>query len=153
MTKQRQNIRGTESVLLGKNNEGERVWMPIPSWDCDWYWGFGYVQTKDNHQHWDTSIVGHNNKKDGSYCHNPFESKFFSETTFNSTEGWELAELFKRFYVLRESAEMFGRGGCHISHPHDYLKNEAWAKHINEVLIPETTKRILEILSPKKVTV
>ena len=31
--------------LLGKRKEDNRkVWLEEGSWDCDWYWGLGYVE-------------------------------------------------------------------------------------------------------------
>ena len=34
--------------LLGADAEGTKYWLEAPSWDCDWYWGFGYVETYTN---------------------------------------------------------------------------------------------------------
>ena len=54
--------------LIGKDNTGERVWLEKPSWDCGWYWGFGYLQTMqgnrepsrardiNSHTHWDSRV-------------------------------------------------------------------------------------------------
>ena len=51
--------------LLGKDGEGVAYWLESASWDCDWYWGGGYVKTYtqndypelsrdiDSHQHFD----------------------------------------------------------------------------------------------------
>ena len=33
---------------LGKL-DGEKVWLAPPSWDRDWYWGYGYIQNKNLH--------------------------------------------------------------------------------------------------------
>ena len=51
---------GRKYYLLGKDAEGTKYWLEEPSWDCNWYWGFGYVQTFDrsgndidSHQHFD----------------------------------------------------------------------------------------------------
>lgn len=143
--------------LLGKNQDGKKMWLNEPSWDCGWYWGFGYIcemnrpRTDINsHQHWDTSVVGPRmTKKDNQYCRNPFDSKFFSETTFTEAEGWKLAELFSRFYQLRSSAELFGRGGMHVSgDTSEELKKTDWTKEINEILIPLVTSQIIAILTP-----
>lgn len=151
--------------LLGTNDGGRNVWLEAPSWDCGWYWGFGYVETYTNnqqpsksrdiesHQHVDSSVMGANNAKDGGYCHNPFDSKLFTNTTFTESEGWELGELFSQFYQLSESAAMFGRGGCHISTSEKtkgVLTRTAWSNTINQEIIPVVTSRIIEILTPKE---
>lgn len=150
--------------LLGINQHGEKVWLLEPSWDCDWYWGFGYISTFNyggkrdpkactdisSHSHWDSSVVGSKMGKNNDYCHNPFDSKLFQAVTFTSKEGWELGELFERFYALKKSAEMFGRGGCGVSGSSDYMKRDERVKEINEVIIPEVTKRIMDILTPSE---
>lgn len=60
-----------------------------------------------------------------------------------------MAELFQQFYTLREAAEMFGRGGCHMSTSkatQGIIKDENLTKRINNEMIPAVTKRIQEIL-------
>jgi len=142
---------GKEMYLLGKDEGNTHYYLEEPSWDCDWYWGFGYIQGFNGGRITDGSHASHEHA-------DKFMSEWFMETngskprlkemTFSEKEGWELSELFKRFYTLRESAEMFGRGGCHVSGVDEYLIDTKLAKRINEVLIPETTKRIIEILTP-----
>ena len=44
MEKQKITKFGDDYYLLGINQENEKVWLEKPSWDCDWYWGFGYVE-------------------------------------------------------------------------------------------------------------
>ena len=36
--------------LLGINHDGEYVWLEKESWDCGWYWGFGYLHTYSNNR-------------------------------------------------------------------------------------------------------
>ena len=137
--------------LLGEDGEGIKYWLEAPSWDCGWYWGFGYIKSYeqnhapskardiDSHQH-----AGDFHKKWWND-----EKAILKITTFTEKEGWELSELFARFEILRECAGLFGQGGAQISSTDDYLKQEAWVKEINEKLIPETTRRVIDILSPK----
>jgi hypothetical protein len=37
-------------ILLGKNN-GQDIYLSPPSWDCGWYWGFGYLGNNNCHYH------------------------------------------------------------------------------------------------------
>lgn len=171
MKKQTSHAFNKDIYLMGINQEGRKVWLEAPSWDCEWYWGFGYIETYTNnaspgdskdiesHQHINSSVMGqmfnydYENGKEykGEYIHNIYESPFFKSVTFSESEGWELSELFKQFYTLRESAEMFGRGSCHISTSkatQGVLKRKEWADTINQDIIPQVTKRILEILTP-----
>lgn len=151
--------------LLGTDKDGIKYWLEAPSWDCDRYWGFGYIETYrrnwapskardiEMHTHWDSSIVGFNKNEDGRYCANPFDSIVFADgsTTFTESEGWKLGELFARFYLLQKSAEMFDRGGMNISGDIDpLLKRDLLAREINRVMIPNVTAEIIKILTPKE---
>lgn len=34
---------------LGKDQYDTRYYLSAPRWDCDWYWGFGYITSKDSY--------------------------------------------------------------------------------------------------------
>jgi len=145
---------GKEIYLLGKDKEGTLYWLESPSWDCGWHWGFGYVETYTNnlnpeyardiksHQHFDGLFF---NKK----CdyHKAWENHF-AESVLSENEMWKLLELMKTFYVMRETSEIFGRGGSHItSNPcSDILKNEEKTKEINEVILPRIFEEVKKLL-------
>lgn len=154
--------------LLGWDADGINYWLEAPSWDCSWYWGFGYVETYTNnanpskakdinsHEHI-SGFMGQQEEYDsakgcfvkGKYIHNLIDCKKFARTTFDEKESWELSELFNQFYFLKDAAEHFKHGKCNTANSKVALwKDEAKAKEINEVLIPQVTARILEILSP-----
>lgn len=146
---------GKEAYLLGEDKQGTRYYLESAKWDCGWYWGFGYIESYTNNKRPDLA------RDIDSHEH---ADNFYSEwwgnddsrlvkTTFTESEGWELAELLKQFYTLRESAEMFGRGSCHISTSkatQETLKDEKLAERINKEMIPAVFKRIYEILEPAK---
>lgn len=156
MNKQKiEHVFGKDIYLLGKDEDGINYWLESPSWDCDWYWGFGYIETYRNNENPKSSydISSH------QYAEN-FMSKWFiewngskpklKERAFTEKEGWELSELFEQFYFLSEAAANFKNGKCHCSSSKIKLwKKPALTKEINEKLIPIVTKRILEILTPK----
>lgn len=48
MKKQITHAFNKQIYLLGKNKHNKLVWLEEPSWDCDWYWGFGYMETYTN---------------------------------------------------------------------------------------------------------
>jgi hypothetical protein len=164
MKKQKYHAFRKEVYLLGVNEFGQKLWLEAPSWDCNWYWGFGYIEIYNyggrrdpskctdisSHSHWDSSIVGlGKSKKSESYCHNPFDSKAFKKTTFTEKEGWELAELFSQFYTMKKSAEFFHRGKSHVAETKiPSWKNEEAENLINKQIIPTITARILQILEP-----
>ena len=141
--------------LLGEDNEGIAYWLEAPSWDCSWYWGFGYIETYtnnkqpsdardiDSHQHADGKFQGEGDDT------NIFTGDFLVSKTFTEKEGWILRELMTTFYHLKEHAEFTGRGGMHITNNplNKLFKNKRTAKRINDKLIPEVTKQILDILT------
>lgn len=162
---------GKDVYLLGVDAEGIKYWLEGPKWDCGWYWGFGYVETYqrnvkpssardiDSHSHID-SFYGQQEIYDfeklafvkGEYINNLYESPKFTLTTFNENEGWQLTELFKTFYHLRKSAELYkneGGMGVTTNGCAAIIENVSEVKRINEVLIPAVTAAIIKILEPK----
>lgn len=158
--KQKSHAFRKDVYLLGKDENGIKYWLESPTWDCGWYWGFGYVETYENnrqpdkardidsHQHVDSSFM---RDIDGKYIHNIYECPTLKQTTFTEHEGWILSELFKTFYILKESAELFGRGDSNItSNPlKEKLTDISILDKINKELIPAVTSEIIKILSPK----
>lgn len=140
--------------LLGADENGVKYWLEAPSWECGWYWGFGYIETYTNNDYPSKSkdINSHEHATD-------FMSKWFTEwngskpqlavMTFTEREGWELSELFKQFYFLKESAEYFKNGKANVSDTvAPRWEKPEFVTEINQILIPAITSRILEILTP-----
>ena len=151
-----------KKYLMGKNQNGEKVWLETPSWDCSWYWGFGYLTTKNSHTHVDGLTGRHEyydtekqcHRLSSEYIHNIYDSPKLVETTFTQNEGWELSELFKEFYLLKDMAEYTHRSpaSCNLTTSpvtQDPVKMAQWHKEINEVMIPLITAEILRILTPE----
>lgn len=146
--------------LIGCDEEGAGYWLEAPSWDCGWYWGFGYIEqyTSQNpetardinsHQHAGGLLIGRDAAADGGYCHNPYDAKALKLTTFDEAEGWELGELFAQFEHLKEAAEFWGRGKMHVSDTKaPNWKDAKLERKINREILPAIFARIIEILSP-----
>lgn len=148
--------------LIGKDNNGKRVWLEKPSWDCGWYWGFGYLQTMrfdltpsaardiDSHTHWNY-LVAESHKN----AHDWFIETFGEPTTdiwghrrkadkgtrmcrFTDNQVWRLCELMKTAYTLRETAEVLGRGKSNYGENPcvEVIKNTREAKRINSKVLP-----------------
>lgn len=155
LEKQKSHAFGKDVYLLGTIN-GKYQWLVAPSWDCEWYWGFGYVQEFTNHKcpsiSKDTNSHTHIDSLTESVFHRITDG-VFEETTFDQREAWDLSELFKQFYLLKDMAgfTLNERPNCHITQsPVDHGSLKDWHTHINEVMIPKVTARILEILSPSE---
>lgn len=168
LKKEKTTIMGKEVYLLGKNNEGRKVYLVKASWDCGWYWGFGYVQTYrrcdiETHEHIDSSYMGvqkvWDSEKgvfvDGVYIYNIYDNPKLVETTFSEEEGWYLSELFSQFYKFKEVANLLHRGSAGLVTLLDYLKieypnKEEHLKDINENILPQIFEKIYTILSPSE---
>ena len=149
MNKEIRTHRNKNMYLIGIDRYGEKLWLESPSWDCGWYWGFGCLVTFQKSEmvsitHMDSAVMND--------CSNIFESPYLKEKTFTEKEGWNLTELFRQFYLLRNMAEFAHMGNCNVTVDklvkHTGLK--PWEKKINEVMIPKITAKILKILTPKK---
>lgn len=141
-------------ILLGYNNN-EPIYLSPPSWDCGWYWGFGYLGNKNCHYHVDglKTIEKYN-----------FEAKAFTHKKVNLYDGfiehfgdslqirpsdlWTFCELMETFYTLKETAEVLGRGGSHMtSNPcKDLIINKDEVSRINNVVLPQIFEEIYKIL-------
>ena len=122
---------GKNIYLLGRK-DGENFWLEAPSWDCGWYWGFGYVETYTNNRCLEKSKHTHIDNDQYKYLKN-----FFDQTTFNEEERHELLTCFMTFYLLKADAGKY--------HKTDVEKYDNLV--LNE--IPVVMNRIVEILTPK----
>lgn len=96
--------------LLGADAEGVKYWLDAPSWDCGWYWGFGYVETyQDNRKPSKAiDIDSHQHAKNfwSKWC-----NEILKEKAFSDDEKWVLCELFDNFYTLKNLAAAQSDGG------------------------------------------
>lgn len=155
MNKQKSHAFDKDVYLLGTDTDGIYYWLQAPSWDCEWYWGFGYIETYQNNKYPDRT------KDIDSHSHaTEFMSEYFTEfngskpilkeTTFNEQEGWELSELFAQFYHLQKQAEFWGVGKMHVANTQiKSWEDKALADKINKEMIPVVMARIMQILSPE----
>lgn len=156
MEKKMVRVFGKENYLLGVDESGIRYYLQKESWDCGWYWGLGYVETFTNnrnperskdissHQHFD-GLFFKNTRKNG---YDAFK-EFFVETPLTNNEIWELVDLMRTAYTLRESAELFGRGYSHYTSKaklEDVVKPD-YVENINQVMIPAVMDRVRTILT------
>jgi hypothetical protein len=150
---------GSRAVyLLGKGPDGARYWLEEASWDCDWYWGLGYVNTfrgqpslcKDikSHQHFKGLWLS---SPEGKFRHCLSDWEGF-QSTLTPREEWQLAELMATAYTLKETAEVFGRGGSHYCKPDPEIaalvKQPELVRQINEVMIPAIMAKVYALLTP-----
>lgn len=129
-----------KKVLIGIN-DGENIYLSAPSWDCGWYWGFGYLGNRNCHYH----VDGLNKKIN---LHDALIEHFGKSLTIRESKLWEFSELFQTFYTLRETAEVLGRGGSHLtSNPcKDIIINKDEVERINNIVLPSIFIAIYDII-------
>lgn len=124
----------TKKYLLG-TVDGENIFLSAPSWDCGWYWGFGYLGNENCHYHLDG--IG---KYENVNFHDALLKHFDAGTHIFKHEGltWTFCELVRTAYSLKETAETLGRGGSHYTtNPcAELIKNPEEVKRINEKVLP-----------------
>lgn len=136
----------TQINVIG-THDGQTVYINPPSWDCDWYWGFGYLGNIDCHYHLDTLDNG-KNMYDAIKNHfgNSFRIK-------NDSDIWLFCELMATAYHLKETAEVFGRGGSqYTTNPvSELIKDAELVDRINNVLLPTIFNHVNALLSKYKI--
>lgn len=144
--------------LLGINKEGQYVYLEKESWDCDWYWGFGYLHTFtnnrhpekskdiDSHFHFDSTFLK------GPDCSYDMFNNYFAETVLTKEEIWELCDYMMTFYSLKSVAELFKHGYSRQTERAkvEKLQSETQYDLVNKVWLPEVFKRIEKLLSPEE---
>lgn len=157
LQKQTTNAFGKTIYLLGADKEGTRYWLEEASFDCDWYWGFGYIETYTNnnqpersrdinsHEHYDSKIL-----KRG-VCPEDFK-KILPMTPLTNNEIWKLNELMKSFYIIREYMDTIYRGSTNITNNpcKEIIKNEKEWQRLKDEVLPEIFKEIYKILTPEE---
>lgn len=157
LNKRKEKAFNKEIYLLGERKEdGKMVYLEVPSWDCGWYWGFGYLETYTNnqnpqlakdiysHSHFDTDIL-----KGNSYPFNNFKN-YFNDTTLTDDEIWKLCDYMRSFYTLKSAATLFGSGNSHQTERATIktLHDEGIANIINHQKLPLLFENIINLLKP-----
>jgi len=162
-----------QSWYLGKTKgpRPERIYLRDFSWDCDWYWGGGYIGNKNFHTHFDGCFLnrpdsrGHSlgpfydpwtkapeHVKDPQVISNGasvWESLdfFLDDAQYDKDQWWRIKDLFKQFYAMRAAAEVFHLGGHCSSKGRTEKETNPFMeavlnKHIETVIIPAIRKAL-----------
>lgn len=125
--------------------DNENIYLSPPSWDCGWYWGFGYLVNKNCHYHVDSLT-----RNENVDLYDAFKKHFGKSLIVRDSQLWTLVELFKTFYILKETTEVLGRGGWHYTtNPvKEIITNKEETKRINEIVLPAIFDAIYQILIP-----
>lgn len=144
-----------EHYLLGVNKDGEHVYLEKESWDCDWYWGAGYIHTFTNdrvptqsrdiqmHTHFDSLFL---TKNKSAY---DLLDEYFESMVISKDERYELVDLMMTMYTLKKTAELFHHGNSWQTEKAkiDDLQDKTIEDRINKVLLPQVFDRIRKLLT------
>lgn len=134
-------------VYFGTDKQSKQpIYLETPTFDCDWYWGFGYLGNKHCHYSLESfqqvSCFGEYRnismpdalQRDYDLC----------ESLRNPNTLWTFCELVKTAYALKEVAAICNRGGSNYSNNpcKELLKNNEQYEHINFVLLPALFKEL-----------
>jgi hypothetical protein len=158
MRKDVRKVNGKFQLLLGKKNDAT-YWLQRAPFDCEWYWGIGYVEgyrgkgSSDknwrSHQHFDRLFFN------GPSDYKTMFDNFFDETPFTDREEWQILELMKSAYTCREYSDMLYTGGSHISSTVkvEAIKNDTEYERINKQVIPSILNELYKVMSPEDVNI
>ena len=115
-----------DKIYLGNTTEYGRLYLSKHSWDCGWYWGFGYIGNSRLQMHIDSLI-------NGEYDVNKI---FDGSTRITQDQWWIIRDLFRQAYALKAAAEVYQYGGHQTTRPGmtDRIKNLEMAARINKDL-------------------
>lgn len=92
---------GTLRKDAGTFADGERIYINKHSWDCNWYWGFGYLDNARTHFHFDSLLKGSPK----------LASDLFISPRYTDKNWWIIRDLFIQAYALKKAAEVYRHGG------------------------------------------
>jgi len=156
MLKKRISPRG---YFLGNDKEGIPYYLELPRWDCDWYWGLGYINGNNCMFHWDSAEQLHTidgrsvNTVDGFanfFAESPLYSAGNGPTWEKYSDVYKLADIMNSLYTARAYSDLMYRGNSHYtSKGVPSVKNEAEYKRVNTEVIPTLLRALHELLAPE----
>lgn len=148
---------GRKYYLLGVDENGDKYFLVEPSWDCGWYWGFGYIVTFTNKRNPEKS----RDIKSWSHFDNEFldSSKGDAYTLFNNllkdstvdhSHLFELVDYMMSYYTLSKAAALFRRRYSYQTERArlDLIDRKDYEDEINKKMLPALFAKIKQLLSP-----
>lgn len=150
----------TKQFFGTRKSDGAKIYISAPSFDCGWYWGFGYLGNKNEHCHLssyqtkehyfktETGEYIHITEKRNKSMYDCLKDDYILNIKIRQNL-WQFCELVATAYSLKETAEILGRGGSHYTtNPaKDIIINSDEVKRINEKVLPAIFDEIYKIFS------
>jgi hypothetical protein len=99
----------SDKIFLG-TYATSKIYVSKHSWDCGWYWSFGYLGNKDCHYHFETYLQ-HKEPFTGARLDTYAIAKVFTNTWLTQDDWWVLLDLFRQAYALKDCAAVYRYGG------------------------------------------
>lgn len=133
-----------DNIFMGESG-GLEEYLVAPSWDCDWYWGFGYLQNEGIHHHLDKL----NKDKNMFDAIKDYYGDTLNDVLKEDKKLWIFCELMQTFYTLKETAEVLGRGGSHYTtNPiKELITNQKEVERINKIILPALFDEIYKLFN------
>ena len=151
-------IQGKNKVFFG-TKDGERIYITKPTFDCGWYWSFGYLGNAQCHYH----LSSYQNKEvrfkdaEGKFrCFTELRNLHMCDCLLKDyalnpvilDNLWVFCELALTIYTLKETADIYHAGGSHTTtNPcKDMLKNDERYQELVGMIIPELCQKLWDII-------
>lgn len=158
MLKKKLSSDGTK-LLLGVDKDGTQYWLKKHKWECGWYWSFGHIHYGGSFSHFD-SLFGKDEKGNACNLYDGFKARITESPLYQPGESeidhkllWQLCDLFKTAYTLKDAAEILGRGGSNYTSEsvlREVIQDETYTKHLNDAVIPNVLSMAEFFLEPEK---
>ena len=125
-------------IFLGKRKQdNRRIYLSAPSWDCDWYWGFGYLGNSREHYHLEDYQAENGVKRNVNMRDALLEDYKLNLKIHKNL--WVFCELSKTAYILNKAAKVYYFGSTnYTTNPcAEFVKNENEYRRINWVVLPK----------------
>ena len=131
------------------------VFIVRPTWDCGWYWGFGYLERWnsrkgdiDFHAHIDHEFGTNKDGRRVNWYEGMQEVLDQGDVFENDKQRWQFLEIVKTIYNLKMTAEVLGRGGSHyaVNPLSEEIKHHNEVRRINNYLIPKLIDKMYVVL-------
>ena len=148
---------GHNYYFIGINEHNRKMYYVESTFDCNWYWGIGYIVEFTNNNnpamsrdyktwtHWDSLF--NEKAKERMYHIDAFKA-IFPKNPFTEKEQWKILEIMQSLYTARKYSDMLHARGSHItSNPcNEIIENNKEYTRINEKVIPALLANLYNIL-------
>ncbi len=144
-------VSNEDMFLLGVTKDKARIYLERGSWDCGWYYGFGYLETFDPQHSSHSHFEGFNAEKNQDLRSAFLEFFKGGKLTITAKESWTLCELMQSFYQLQKIASLYHNGGGSGLTTNPIIQENAT---IRKTVLEDIRKIIVEVqrmLAPKGV--